>query len=158
VNALEIKIIAYSLVLLSILAGGVSLGAHHVQKKWDLDRAAQAEALADSNADLIKAMKERDALQTTVGKKDEELRTANAALADDVSSSVRNLEAALRLSSVPRAVGNTPKPVGAGPVPSGDSELEGALRRFNEAFDRTTEACLHDARELTGIQALAPRK
>ena len=156
-SPLELRAIAYAISAALMIAIGVWLGMHHVQAQWNIDKLAQAGALAKAQTDLATALADRVQLQQQVAKQNDDLKAKSDALVGTVSDSLRSVQAALRASTLFGAVANTGAGAGAGAVASGDRGLEQALSDVGASISRASAACLHDAREVAIIQAAAPK-
>jgi hypothetical protein len=156
VSSLEIRVIFYVALTALVFAGGVKCGIKHVEAQWNVDKAAQAAALAKAQGDLTAALADRVQLQQTIAKQNETLQANSDALVSGINSSLRNVDAALRASSMFAAMAN---PGRGGAAPTGaasNSRIEQAFADVGASIATVSAACLHDARELQIIQSAAP--
>jgi len=155
--ALEIRAAAYLLSALLLIGLGVKIGMHHVQAQWNIDKLAQASILTKAQADLTAALVDRVQLQQQVAKQNEDLKAKSDALVNNVADSVRRIQTALRTSALFSTMANPGGSVGTGAIPGSGSALERAFTDVGDSIREVTATCLHDAREVTVIQAAAPR-
>lgn len=155
-SALEIRAAAYLLSALLFIGLGVKLGMHHVQAQWNVDKLAQAQALAKSQTDLAAALADRVQLQQQVAKQNDDLKAKSDALVSSVADSVRSVQTALRAGGLLAAMANPGTGARAGAVAGSNSELERAFSGVGDAIKQASAACLHDAREITITQAAQP--
>ncbi len=139
-----------------VFAGGVKCGMKHVEAEWNIDKVAQAAALTKAQGDLTAALADRVQLQQTIAKQNETLQANSDALVSSINSSLRNVDAALRASTLFSSVANPGRGVATPTKPGGDSRLEQAFTDVGASIAAASAACLHDARELSLIQAAAP--
>lgn len=156
-TALEIRAAVYAAIVGAIFFWGYSKGEAHVQAAWDASKVAQSKALETAQANVIAAQRDRDAALTKVEQADEKIKAANDATVAAVNSSVHNLETVIRAGALSAAVDHSGKPAGTSASPGGDSEIATRIAAVNATIDAATAACLHDARELTGILSLQPQ-
>lgn len=154
---IEIRAAIYAVVVAIIFGFGVKAGMAHVQAQWNIDKLAQASALSKAQSDLTAALADRVQLQQQVAKQNDDLKAKSDALVSSVTDSVRSVQAALRASGLFAAMANPGAGVGTGAGAGGNRELEQAFADVGAAIRETSAACLHDAREVTVIQAAAPK-
>jgi hypothetical protein len=154
---LEIRAIAYVIVAAILFGCGVKVGMFHVQAQWNIDKLAQASVLAKAQADLNAALVDRTQLQQQVAKQNDDLKAKSDALVSSVTDSVRSVQAALRAGGLFAAMANPGGSGGTGAGPGSNSRLEQAFADVGASISRASTACLHDAREVTVIQAAAPK-
>lgn len=166
--ALEIRIIAYGVLALSLIIGSGWVGYHFTRQHYEIVLEQQqidaGKALAAAQQTIINTQKERDAALAQE-EKDHATLVANdttARLALD--QRVHDLTAALRahalscpMAAAARGLGAGASPGSSGAVQPSSSELDKAAAEFNAASDRLIDACQHDAREVTGILKVAPK-
>lgn len=155
-TAIEIRAIAYAVAAALMFVLGLKAGMTHVQAQWNIDKLAQAAALSKAQTDLSTALADRVQLQQQVSKQNDDLKAKSDALVSTVSDSLRSVQAALRASGMFAAMANPGGSLGAGAKSGGNSELEQAFAGVGDAIKQASAACLHDAREVTVIQAAAP--
>lgn len=154
---IEIRAAVYAVVIAVIFALGVKAGMAHVQAQWNIDKLAQAAVLTKAQTDLTAALADRVQLQQQVAKQNDDLKKQSDTLVSNVADSLRSVQTALRASALFGTMGNPGGSLGTGTVASADRELEQAIGRVGQAIAATSTACLHDAREVTVIQAAAPK-
>lgn len=154
---LEIRAIAYAIVAAILFGCGVKVGMFHVQAQWNIDKLAQASALSKAQTDLAAALADRVQLQQQVAKQNDDLKAKSDALVSNVTDSVRSIQTALRASALFSTMANTGGSVGTGAKPGSNSALEQAFADVGESIKQVSATCLHDAREVTVIQAAAPK-
>jgi uncharacterized protein YoxC len=157
VSPLELRAIAYAVFAAAMVALGVKLGMHHVQAQWNIDKLAQATALSKAQMDLSVALADRVQLQQQVAKQNDDLKAKSDAVVSSVADSVRSIQSALRASALFGSMANTGAGSGASTKPGSNSALEQAFADVGDSIREVTATCLHDAREVTVIQAAAPK-
>lgn len=150
-TALELRLICYGLVFLIIVGGagtaGYRLATHHYQALMAADTAAQQEALADAQRQVIAAQQAQAAATDAAEKQYENLKANSDALGQRLTDSLRQY-AALRSVLVSQAARPATEPHAAGEgsgSPAGIADLAG----------RAATACEEDAAELTALQTWA---
>lgn len=156
-TTLEIRAAAYLLSALLLIGFGIKLGVHHVQAQWNIDKLAQSQALSKAQSDLTAALADRVQLQQQVAKQNDNLKAKSDVLVNSITDSVRSVQAALRAGGLFAAMANSGTGVGAGAVAGSNSALERAFTDVGDSIREVTATCLHDAREITVIQAAAPK-
>lgn len=154
---LEIRAIAYAIVVAIIFSFGVKAGMYHVQAQWNVDKLARDSALAKAQTELTAALADRVQLQQQVAKQNVDLKAKSDALVGNVADSLRAVQSALRASALFSTMGNPGGSLGTGTVAGSNSGLEQAITNVGASISRASTACLHDAREVTIIQAAAPK-
>ena len=156
-TALEIRAIAYAVIAAIVFGLGVKAGMYHVQSQWNIDKLARASALSKAQTDLAAALADRVQLQQQVAKQNDDLKAKSDALVSNIADSVRSVQTALRASALFSSMANPGGSVGTGAVAGSNSRLEQAFADVGASISRASTACLHDAREVTVIQAAAPK-
>jgi hypothetical protein len=154
---LEIRAAAYLLAAILFFSLGLKAGMAHVQAQWNIDKLAQAAVLSKAQADLSSALADRVQLQQQVAKQNDDLKAKSDALVSSVSDSLRAVQTAIRASALFSSMANPGGSVGTGAGAGGNRELEQAFADVGSAISQASTACLHDAREVTVIQAAAPK-
>ena len=130
------EILAYVVALVILLgvffAWGFSHGDKYIQGRWDVDKAAQAQALAKAEADHA------------------QMAQANAALAGQFTDGLRHFEATVRRFTLPGAVAHPPGP---------ESGSAGAAKNpgLDELAQRAVSACLESYAQWKAITELEPK-
>jgi hypothetical protein len=155
-TSIEIRAAIYAVVLGLVFAFGVKAGMRHVEAQWNIDKLAQSAALTKAQADLTAALADRVQLQQQVAKQNDDLKAKSDAIVSSVADSLRSVQTALRGSALFSAMANPGASVGTGAVAGSNRELEQAFANVGAAISEASTACLHDAREVTVIQAAAP--
>jgi len=160
-TVLEIRLIAYAILGLIVMGGaawsGHKLTAMHYEALIARDRAAQDQTLQSAQQRVIAAQQAQAAAEDKAEKDHEVLVQADTVSRNAILGSVRSLETALHLGSLPAAVDHSSQPSGTAPGPGGADELAGLVERLNASIATATSACQHDSEELSGILTLAPR-
>ena len=150
-TALEVRIIAYGLAVLGLIGfggwSGYRLTRNHYEAAIAADRAAQDNVLAQAQAATIAAQNAQAAATRASEQQYENLKASYDGLGARLADSVRELTAIHRslVSSGPRAPA---EPHAASAGAGGDTGIAAAA-------GRATDACLHDAAELTALQSWA---
>lgn len=148
-TALEVRILAYGLVVLSLMAfggwSGYRLTRNHYEAVIAADRAAQDKALAQAQAATIAAQQAQAAATQASEKQYAALKASYDGLGARLADSVREYASLHRLI-LSEGSGPSAEPHAAGTGAGGDSSLA-ALS------GRAASACLQDAAELTALQS-----
>ena len=155
---LELRAIAYAIVVAILVGGGAWLGAYHVQSKWDIATLAQDKAIQQQQADIIALTKQRDALQQQVGQAHEQIISNGISLTDGLTARLQSLEAAVRASALRPSVVNTGGVQTALASAGLDPELAKAIGRVNDAIASFSAACVKVDADRTSILSLEPKQ
>lgn len=159
-TALEIRLIAYAVLGLIVLGGaawgGHKLTAMHYEALIARDKAAQDQALQSAQQRVIAAQQAQQAAEQKAETDHENLVQADTASRNAILGSVRSLETALHLGSLPAAVDHPSQSGGAATSPSSPDGLAELVGQLNQRIAEATAACQHDSSELAGILEIAP--
>lgn len=159
-TALEIRLIAYAILGLILMGGsawaGHKLTAMHYEALIARDKAAQDEALQSAQQRVIAAQQAQAAAENKAEKDHEVLVQADTASRNAILGSVRSLETALHLGSLPGAMDHPAQSGGAATGPGSPDGLANLVGRLNQRIAEATAACQHDSSELASILEVAP--
>ena len=148
------EILAYVVALVILLgvffAWGFSHGDKYIQGRWDVDKAAQAQALAKAEANTILWQANYNALLSKAEADHAQMAQANAALAGQFTDGLRHFEATVRRFTLPGAVAHPPGP---------ESGSAGAAKNpgLDELAQRAVSACLESYAQWKAITELEPK-
>lgn len=158
-TALEIRLILYGALVLALIGfggwSGYRLTRNHYEAVLAADKAAQQDALAMAQRNVIAAQKAQQVATQQAQKDHEALVTADTQSRNAILGSVRNLETALHLGSLRPAVADPGQLGGAASGTSSPDELTELVGRLNQSIATATAACQHDSSELAGILEIA---
>ena len=146
-SPLEIRLIAYAIVLGLYTWGIHTLDAHHYERVEAAEKLAQANAYAAQQSQVIASLRTQEAATQAAEKQYETLKATADATAQRFSDSLRAYES-LRARAVPAASGPAALTDAAARIPCSDPELD---RLSNAAI----KAALNDTATLTGLQTWA---